>query len=387
MRGSVLVVLCTIMVLVTPVLHALPRFALMSGTRCASCHINPTGGQMRNEYGVGYSIDKVPLEALKDSDLTFDPKLSENISIGGDYRSQFLFDNGSKTTSFHAMTTTIYGSIILNKKFSFYFKQDIINNVYGYFSGPEVFAIAKVFPGGWYIKGGDFLPNYGWRLDDHTGYTRGGDLSFIPSLGYNPGLIFTPNYKDVGMELGGYIGGLFITAGLFNGTGNIKKIDLSDQKAYVARVEYMGTVSSVNYRVGASGYGFNGFTMGGFTAGIGIDDLTLLGEIDWTKNYNHLVPTLGPCGYTMAAYAELDYRAVQGLWLIGKFDMFDPLQGRGNSWVVSDGFPNTNSIKRVTLGFEVFPYSFVEVRPQYRINIETPSISNDQGLVQMHLWF
>jgi hypothetical protein len=378
---------------------ALPRFALMSGAKCGSCHINPTGGQMRNENGLAFSMDKLALEALRDTDLTFDPKLSENISLGADYRTQFIYDDGTKLTTFHAMTTSIYGAVRLNKKFSFYFKQDILNNTYGSLSGPEVFGIAKPFSGGWYIKGGDFLPDYGWKLDDHTTYTRGGDLGFIPStgqntIGYSSGLIFLPNYKDVGVEVGGYVGGFSFSAGLFNGTGNTKKIDFTDQKAYVAKIEYMGSITDVHYRVGASGYGYNGMTMGGFTLGVGTGGIVIMSEVDWTKNYyvatvdqTLYMSTINPGGYSMAAYTEADVQAIQGIWVITRFDMFDPVQGRYDVWTVADPLPDYNSVKRLTVGLEVFPYSFVEIRPQYRFNFETPSFNNDQGLVQMHLWF
>ncbi len=380
---------------------SLPRFALMAGAKCASCHINPTGGLMRTEYGIGYSTEKVPLEALKDTEFTFSGKLNDNISLGGDYRSQFIYDGFSKSTTFQAMTTSIYGAVTLSKKITFFFKQDLVNGTSytfspnpNFFGGPEVYGIFRILPNGWYIKGGDFLPDYGWRLDDHTTYTRGGNLSFIPGLMGNNGLIFIPNYKDIGVEVGGYIENLFITAGIFNGSGETLPIDFSKQKAFAAKLEYMGTAGSMNFRLGASGYSntrlnpFLGntreFKMGGFTAGIGAENLTILGEIDWTKNQFNVFSGLISDGVnTMAAYAEIDYRAIQGVWLIGKFDMFDPLEGVADD----DTSPATNTLKRVTLGMEFFPYSFVEVRPQYRLNIETPAIQNDEALVQMHVWF
>ena len=389
MRGTLPVVLLLLAACAQGAL-ALPRFALMMGARCSSCHVNPTGGQMRSDYGVTFSSDKLPIEDLRDSDFTFTGKLNENISLGGDYRSQFIYDGLSKSTTFQAMTTSIYGSAALSKKFVFYFKQDIVNGTYsgpgglnaGLYNGTEVYGLAKVLPGGGYIKGGSFLPNYGWRIDDHTAYTRGGDLGFT-GAGYHPGLLFVPNYKDIGLELGFYVEDLFITAGLFNGTGQFTPIDFSDYKAYAVKVEYAGGggASSFNYRIGASGYGYRDFSMGGFNAGIGIGDLALLGEVDWTKNY--MVSGSNPGGNSMMAFGELDYRAVQGLWLTGRFDMIDPVQGIGNS----DATPSTNTIERLTLGVECFPLSFVEVRPQYRIVIEQPSVSNDVALVQMHVWF
>ncbi|MBI4546943.1 MAG: hypothetical protein HY707_03125 [Ignavibacteriae bacterium] len=369
--------------------YSLPRFALMTGSKCGTCHINPTGGQMRNEYGVNFSMDAVPLRATKEDDFSFDAKVTDNISLGADYRSQFMYDQKSKTSTFQSMTTTLYGAAQLTKKITFYFKHDIVNGTYnglfgGIYNGTEVFGIARVLPQGWYIKGGSFLPDYGWRLDDHTAYTRGGDLGFT-GAGFHPGLLFIPNYKDIGAEIGGYIQNLLITAGVFNGTGHSTPIDFSKQKAYSAKLEYMDKLGSINCRVGVSGYGYKSFKMGGVTVGLATANsvIVILGEIDWTHHYLAGSTVLEGV-HTMAALAELDYRIIQGLWFTGKFDMFDPLRGVKDN----DMSPSTNSLKRITIGLEIFPYSFVEVRPQFRLTLEKPSIDdNNVGLVQVHLWF
>ena len=48
-------------------LLALPRFAIQNGTNCISCHINPTGGALRNDYGTNIvSIDELPLTFWSD---------------------------------------------------------------------------------------------------------------------------------------------------------------------------------------------------------------------------------------------------------------------------------------------------------------------------------
>ncbi|HJW30853.1 MAG TPA: hypothetical protein VJ508_16575, partial [Saprospiraceae bacterium] len=230
-------------------------------------------------------MDKIPLEALKDSEFTFSGKLNDNISLGGDYRSQFLYDGFSKTSAFNAMTAAIYGAVTLSKKFTFFFKQDIVNGTYGgmydgYLGGTEAFGLAKVLPSG-YIKGGVFLPDYGLRYDDHTVYTRGGDLGFT-GAGFHPGLLFTPNYKDIGVEVGFNIGNLMITSGLFDGSGNTDPLSFSVDKAYVAKISYQGSASDLNYLIGVSGYGFRSYKMGGVSVGFGINDFVFLGEVDLT---------------------------------------------------------------------------------------------------------
>ena len=396
--SSIILFLIFLTISVTSVSHALPRFALMTGAKCGSCHVNPTGGQIRNEYGSLFSVDALPLRATKDEDFTFDPKISESITLGGDYRGQLIADFGkdylqagdsvSGKTSFHAMTAALYGSVQLSKKIIFYFKHDILNTAYGQRSGPEIYSIAKVLPNNWYIKGGAFLPDFGWRVDDHTAYTRGGDIGFVPGGLFSNGLIFTPNYRDLGVEVGGYMGDLMVTASLLNGSGNFTKIYFSKDKAYTAKVEYMGSLSTFNYRLGASGYGYRSYKMGSVHLGFAIGDLVIFGEMDWTHHREKSFAfgqdiSIDEQTNQMAAFAEIDYRIIQGLWLIGKFDMFDPQSGLADD----DATPGTNSIKRLMLGFELFPYSHVEVRPQYRIIMEKPSIANDQALIQMHLWF
>jgi hypothetical protein len=378
MKHSRIALLALGIMFVVPVhLRALPRFALMTGAKCGSCHVNPTGGQMRNEYGMSFSMEKLPLEATRDTEFSISTKINDNISVGGDYRSQFIYDAGTKSSSFQAMTTTLYGAVRVHPKITFYYKQDIINSAYQALSGPEVFVLARILPGGWYIKGGEFLPEYGWRLDDHTSYTRGGDLGFIASLGYQPGLLFIPNYKDIGVEVGGSAGDLLLTAGVFNGTGNTAPIGFSGDKAWVGKAEYAGSASDFHFRLGGSVYGFSDFKMYGVHSGFGIGSVVVTGELDWTRNvFSPFTNTITRGPRAMAAYAEADIQAVQGVWLTGKFDIFDPDQG------VPD-----NEVKRITFGFEFFPYYYVEVRPQYRINLETPRIDNDQLVVQMHAWF
>jgi hypothetical protein len=392
-------------------MSGLPRYALLVGTRCASCHVNPTGGQMRNDYGLSYSVNAIPLRstdvapAQSDSSgdstdnsaahsgFTFDPHLTDNITIGGDYRGQFIYDIASKTTTFQGMTATIYTTIQIAKTVTLYYKQDILNQAYSNpassnFAGPEIFSIIEPMSG-FYLKGGAFLPDYGWRVDDHTQYTRGGDLGYITSLGLNGGLIFTPNYKDIGAEIGWWTGGLMMTAGLFNGTGNSTPIDFSNQKAFAAKIEYLGTMTGLNYRIGASGYGFKEFHMGGFHAGLGAGNIVVFGEIDWTRNQldgSIVVPDTR----TMASFVEADYRVIKGAWGIVRYETFDPAQGipddpnyvKSTVYVIGE-----NAVHRLVVGAEVFPCSFVEIRPQYRFNIESPSIDNNVALVQVHYWF
>jgi len=366
--------------------HSLPRFALITGARCASCHVNPTGGQLRTRYGFTYGIGTLPLPAHTTDDeegagngesTPFDPRLTDHITLGADLRTQFLYAPDADVSGFHMMTASVYGNLELTKAISAYMKYDLVNNTYGSTGGPEIYVVARVLPGRWYLKAGNFLPDYGTRVDDHTGFTRGGDVGFLPGAATSTGLIFTPNYKDVGMEIGGSAGIFEASAGVYNGTGNGRKIDLNGEKAVVARIELATSVGEVNVRIGTSGYLFDLYRMGAIHAGVGTGGLAVYGEIDFTRN------RLDPTGTTittssnaMAAFVGADLLLSKGVWFTTKGEIFDPSRGTAN-----------DDVKRVTLGLELFPLPFVEIRPLFRFNIETPSVGNNTGLVQLHVWF
>jgi hypothetical protein len=73
---------------------------------------------------------------------------------------------------------------------------------------------------------------------------------------------------------------------------------------------------------------------------------------------------------------EVAYRVIKGLEAVVRLDRFDP-----NSDFRSD------ESTRVVVGLEIFPFSFIEIRPQYRIQMEDPSIENDSALIQLHIWY
>lgn len=361
---------------------ALPRFALAAGAKCSSCHVNPGGGGMRTRYGLNYGIAALTISSHgggEDADAApaFDPRLGESVTLGGDIRTQFLYEPEGTSSSFHMMTAALYADIRFSREVSAYARVDLANAAWGERSGPEVSVTARVLPGGWYVRAGAFLPAYGIRTDDHTAYTRGGDIGTIPGAAGLPGLLFGPNYRDIGMEIGGSTGGLETAVGVFNGTGNAVRIDFRTAKAVVARVEYRTPAGPVNVAVGASGYLFGAYRMGGVHAGVGWEWAAIQGEADFTRH------RLSPSGFlldrssdAMATSASAEVRLARGVWFTGRYDFFHPARGTA-----------ATKFARTTLGLEIFPWPFIEVRPQFRISAETPRVNNNAGLIQLHAWF
>ncbi|HCV42321.1 MAG TPA: hypothetical protein DGH68_02470, partial [Bacteroidetes bacterium] len=156
---------------------ALPRFAALTGAKCQSCHINPSGGGMRQAFGVQYGRETLPVptwsEELGLDD--FSTKLTDFVSIGADFRTLYFMQQNPDTgtppqsvkgsNAFWQMQGDIYMNFRLAKKVNIYLDK-------GLYSGFEIFGLLNILPGNGYVKVGKFTPNYGLKLDDHRAYVK-----------------------------------------------------------------------------------------------------------------------------------------------------------------------------------------------------------------------
>jgi hypothetical protein len=156
---------------------ALPRFAALTGAKCQSCHVNPSGGGMRQPFGVQYGRETLPVptwsEELGLDD--FSTRLTEFVSIGADFRTLYFIqqnpDTGTPpqavkaTNAFWQMQGNVYMNFRLAKKVNIYVDKEL-------YSGFEIFGLLNVLPGNGHIKVGKFVPNFGLKLDDHRAYVK-----------------------------------------------------------------------------------------------------------------------------------------------------------------------------------------------------------------------
>ena len=224
---------------------SLPRFSSRMNLPCQSCHINPSGGGMRNTFGANFGRDDISVKAWQEDYALdeFSTKLTNFISYGADFR--FLTFYQSKTnpdaslSSFFPMQMDVYFNLAISKKINLY-----VNPAFGPYGRLEMFGIAKVLPLNGYLKLGRFAPSHGLRYDDHTSFIRqatpfrnyGGQQTGM-ELGLNPGPISMMGAVTNGMRgdldgglagIGGLGGSSFVhnyqncltTNPLFKGTGN-----------------------------------------------------------------------------------------------------------------------------------------------------------------------
>ena len=357
--------------LIIDTVYSLPRFSVRLGDKCIDCHYNPTGGIIRNEDGWNYGKNILSAISPRDQDFKMTPKIGDNISFGLDYRTQYLYSSEKKRTDFQQMNGSIYTNVGLAKNINLLGRYDFIYNIW------EAYGVAQILPNNSYVKVGSFQPNYGIRIDDHTAYTRGGDFALLASEG-RQGLIYTPFYTEAGIESGFYIenwGLLTASAGSNLSTNRT----LSKDPTYTARLEIDPKVEGIGLMFGGSYTSVklpqSAQFYGGFF-GVGHRRYSLLGEFDLGEN----VSTNGvKSNYAMV---EAAYTVTLGLEAVIRYDRFDPNTSN-----------NRDELQHIVVGFEWYPYSFIEIRPQYRFMLDHPNAENSvivnhgSAVIQFHFWY
>lgn len=348
---------------------SLPRFSLSQKDKCADCHVNPTGGIVRNENGFFFGKNVVSMISPRDEEFKLSPKLSESVLFGFDYRSQFMYSEELKRTDFMDMSGSVYLSAALAPNIDVIAKYDFVQRIW------EGYGVAKILPNESYIKAGSFVPYFGIRLDDHTAYTRGGDYGLLFSKGIAQGLIYNPLYVEAGVEIGANLSDeVLLTASV----GKPKSHStFAFDPTYTARLEYSPVIEKIQFTLGAS-YASTKTNLfsevlktnlyGGF-AGIGYKRFTLMGEYDIAKDY------LASSTTTKAIMLEATYNLMIGLDAVVRYDKLETGLTAGD-----------NKFSHLIFGVEFFPYSFIELRPQYRINYAGDS-KEGSFILQFHLWY
>ncbi len=352
------------------IIFSLPRFSLKLGDRCIDCHVNPTGGIMRKENGFFFGKNVLSMISIKDKVFPISNKVSENISFGFDHRNQILYSQEKNRSDFHHMSGSIYLNTSLSNKIDILTRYDFVQLIC------EAYAIARILPNDSYVKIGTFTPNFGIRIDDHTSYTRGGDFGLLFSLNKIQGLIYNPFYTETGIEFGVYLNDfIFFTASAGKSKSNPL---LSSDPSFTSRIEFTQSIKEFNFLFGGSfasvktnltGKTLNTYLYGGFF-GFGSKYFSFLSEFDLANNY------ITHNSKSSSFLLEITYQLMIGLDIIARFDNFIP-----NLSAKDDDYSH------LIFGFEFFPFSFIEIRPQYRINLENPGKSNNAFVLHFHLWY
>lgn len=357
--------------------YAIPRFATQLNLPCQSCHVNPSGGGMRNAFGQSFGSDSLSMKSWREAYTIedFSTKISEFLSYGADFR--FLAFYQSRTnpdaslSSFFPMQMDLYFNLAVSKKISLY-----INPAFGPYNRLEAFGIARILPANGYLKLGRFAPPYGLRFDDHTSFIRQA-TPFRNNMG-----------QQTGLELGFRTGPVVAMGALTNGTRG--DLDGILSKAVFGKLEAHGELGPLNAMAGVSSYNDVSSVdklnlLGGYASATFMDRLTILADVERIQGNSSLMSVSsdlnqrnapGTDRKQLAVLIEADYKLLQGVELKFMYDFFDP-----NTDVKS------GTAVRYSGGFEFMPVSGVEVRPLFRYTKDTILNRNSTDLqILVHLY-
>mgnify|MGYP001239563485 CR=1 FL=1 len=350
------------------ILIAIPRFAIKEGS-CNTCHVNPTGGALRNDYAnLVISPDEIAMPKTASLVQLSDPgQLTDHLRIGADLRAQFISD--SEEASFFPMQADFYAHYDVAGFAGIYVESEALLGTTEYWSNVFLPFLNS------FVKVGKLRPYYGLGLDDHTSFIRGGNIKRTKGL-VKEGLPFSPMRPPInGAEIGFFGMNYSVTGSISNGFLSGESAEAAflgppGNRTVVLRGERSISRGEIDGFVGASYLSEGETLLRGIFGGVARGPLLWMGEVDLMTGWSGNVTG-------MASYSEFAWIVRQGVHLLAKYDFID-----------EDIEVLENALSRFSLGVELYPFSFLEFKLQIRkTTVAGGGTSPAEFLFQTHAWF
>ena len=337
-----------------------PYLAVQSGYKCSSCHVNASGGGLRNDFGLIYAQNVIAANTLGDSATAWSGKLGELVRLGGDLRangSRNEVPNSRASQQFAVDQMRLYGEIsVIRDRLSLYVDEKVAPNAAENF---EAYAKYADPARGWYLKGGKFYLPFGWRLQDQTAFVR--EVSGISMTTPDQGI-------EVGYEKDRWSAQLAFTNGAANaqsGSGH----QLTGQLVYAHTAWRAGLAAS---HTRADGGNRN---LVGVFAGVRTGPIAWLGEADLVSDDGY------PEGRrTLASLlGEADWNLAKGHNLKVTAEYFDP-----------DRHIGEDQQNRLSVLYEYTPIQFLQLRAGFRRYRGIPQSDTQNrrfSFIELHAYF
>lgn len=336
-----------------------PYLAVQEGYKCNVCHVNPTGGGLRNNFGTIYSKTLLPAQSLDGVLDAWTGKLIDNVRIGGDLRAEWsksvVPDNGGQQ-QFALEQFRVYGEVmVIPDKLGVYIDEQVAPNAA---QNMEAYVRYGSTADGLYFKGGQFYLPFGWRLQDQTAFVR--EVTGISMTTPQQGV-------ELGYEHGSWSAQLDFTniaATATSTTGH----QATGQVVYVQPLWRLGAATSLT----ESDVGNR--RVGGIFAGVRTGPVAWLGEADLIHDDSF------PGGRSLAAgLLEADWRVRRGHNLKLTAEYYDPNRSVSEDQQV-----------RYSAVYEYTPIPFMQLRAGYRRyrGIPQSNVENQRlAFVELHGYF
>jgi hypothetical protein len=350
-----------LLLLASSLAQAEPYLAVRQGSQCVQCHVDPTGGGLRNPAGVVYGQTQLPARQERRSDTLWTGMVGTMLQLGGDLRAGARFSDAPNVDSdwgFDLDELRLYANVaLLPQRLELYVDERFAP---GAASNLQAYLKFTTDDGVWYAKAGQLFLPYGWRLEDDGAYIRQ-----VTGINFD-----TP---DRGFELGWQRSRWSAQLSLSNGAAG--GVESDDGKQVSGRLEYLRG----NWRAGASG-SFNDSDAGdrslqGLFFGLRTGPLSWLAEADYIVDHG-----------TATGRREELVTLLEGNWLVRKgqnlkltAEFYDP-----------DRHVDEDEQNRFSLLWEYTPMEFVQIRAGGRAydGIPQHSLQNrTEAFLELHGYF
>ena len=341
--------------------HAEPYLAVQTGFKCGQCHVNPTGGGMRNSFGDVFAQTQLPAQHLDTGTDTWAGTISRFLSVGGDLRFQGIetqVPHVSSTDEFDLEQARIYvNATVIPDRLAVYVDELVAP---GGALNREAYGMYWSASHEWYVKAGQMYVPYGLRLEDQTAFIR-----TVPGINMD-----TP---DQGAEVGWEHGSWDAQLAVSNGTAGAAEVDHGKQ--YSAQLQHVQSIWRVGLAANLNDAAAGNKTAYGLFGGVRTGPISWLGEADLIEDKSF--PNGGRKMST--GLIEANWMPKRGHNLKITAEYYDP-----NRDVSSD------ARTRWSLVYEYTPFQFLQLRGGARYSDGIPQDLSEhtrQYFVELHGYF
>jgi len=350
-----------------------PYIAVRTGFKCGVCHVNPTGGGKRTEFGSIYSqttlaeerldpaTGKAVPEGAPSDAAVWTGKLNDHFAIGSDLRANLSgtrVPNSPSTVAFDPTRAQLYLEVKpIVDRLTIYLDERVAP---GSATNRETYAVLWTADRSAYVKAGRMFVPFGLRIED--------DAAFIRQV---TGTSF--NSSDDGIEGGLELGAWSVNVSVTNGAGGGTETNRGKM------VSSLATFVQPDWRVGASvSANYNGAAdrrMQSVFAGL------RTGIVGWLASGIYVTDDGTPTGRVKqwATLVEGNVEVAKGHNLKLTYEHYDP-----NSDVKED------QRERYSVVWEYMPIQFTQFRLGARKNNGIPQNNAQnatEAFLQWHAFF
>jgi hypothetical protein len=375
-----------------------PYLAIATGYKCTQCHVNPTGGGLRNAYGDIFAQTLLPAKHLDSAADTWVGALNRFVSLGGDLRfdaSSTQAPNTQTLNQFQMQQTRVYlDANVIPERLLVYVDEQLAP---GGALNREAWGMYWSADHSWYVKAGQMYLPFGLRLQDQTAF-------ILQASGIN---MTTP---DQGVELGWLKGHWDAQLAVSNGTaggaasGNGKQT--SAQLNWVETAWRLG--AAANYNDAGSDGSRSAYAL---FAGLRTGPIAWLAQAELIDAHAAATTTAATTAATSALGATIPGSTVLGatdaaaaaaapagssVQMVATLIEADWQFARGNNLKITDEFLNPNrevghgEQTRWSFVYELTPVQFVQLRGGVRLSDGIPQAPGEHTrlyFLELHGFF